>query len=117
MSDRISLPKDRIRVLLLEGISDQAVALLNAAGYHTITRVPKALDGKDLAAALQGVHMLGIRSRTQLMARCWRPPTGCSPSGCFCIGTNQVDLDVARRPRHPGLQRALLQHPFASPSW
>jgi D-3-phosphoglycerate dehydrogenase len=96
MSDRISLPKDRIRVLLLEGISDQAVALFNAAGYQNITRVPKALDGPALAEALAGVHVLGIRSRTQLDAAALAAADRLFTVGCFCIGTNQVALEVAR---------------------
>lgn len=96
MSDRISLPKDRIRVLLLEGIADRAVGLFNAAGYANVTRVPKALDGPALAEALAGVHILGIRSRTQLDARALAAADRLITVGCFCIGTNQVALDVAR---------------------
>ena len=96
MSDRISLPKDRIRVLLLEGIADRAVALLNAAGYANIQRVPKALDGAALAEALAGVHILGIRSRTQLDAAALEAADRLITVGCFCIGTNQVALEAAR---------------------
>jgi D-3-phosphoglycerate dehydrogenase len=96
MSDRISLPKDRIRVLLLEGISDSAVELLGAAGYANITRLPKALDGPALAEALAGVHILGIRSRTQLTAAALAGADRLITVGCFCIGTNQVELETAR---------------------
>jgi len=96
MSDRLSLPKDRIRVLLLEGISDSAVELLAAAGYENVTRMPKALEGPDLAKALQGVHLLGIRSRTQLTAAALEAADRLIAVGCFCIGTNQVDLETAR---------------------
>lgn len=96
MSDRLSLPKDRIRVLLLEGIADSAVALLAGAGYTNVTRLPKALDGEALAEALQGVHMLGIRSRTQLSGEVLERADRLIAVGCFCIGTNQVDLDMAR---------------------
>jgi D-3-phosphoglycerate dehydrogenase len=95
MSDRLSLPKDRIRVLLLEGISDSAVELLAAAGYENVTRMPKALDGPDLARALQGVHLLGIRSRTQLTGTALEAADRLIAVGCFCIGTNQVDLATA----------------------
>ena len=77
MSDRISLPKDRIRVLLLEGISDSAVELLAAAGYANVTRLPKALDGPALAEALAGRayarHPLPHPAHRR---RRWRPPTG-----------------------------------------
>jgi D-3-phosphoglycerate dehydrogenase len=96
MSDRLSLPKDRIRVLLLEGISDSAVELLATAGYENVTRVPKALDGLDLAKALQGVHLLGIRSRTQLTGAAIEAADRLIAVGCFCIGTNQVELEAAR---------------------
>lgn len=96
MSDLMSLPKDRIRILLLEGVSDSAVELLGAAGYASVTRVPKALDGAALAEALAGVHILGIRSRTQLDAAALAAADRLFAVGCFCIGTNQVDLDAAR---------------------
>lgn len=96
MSDRISLPKDRIRVLLLEGIADSAVELLDAAGYRNVTRVAKALDGVALAEALQGVHILGIRSRSQIAGAALAAADRLITVGCFCIGTNQVDLDSTR---------------------
>ena len=67
-NQRISLPKDRIRILLLEGVSDTAVGLLGAAGYSNIQRETRALEGEALIQALAGVHLLGIRSRTQLTA-------------------------------------------------
>jgi len=97
MSDRISLPKDRIRVLLLEGIADSAVELLDQAGYRNVTRMPKALEGAALAEALQGVHMLGIRSRTQLSGEALAAADRLIAVGCFCIGTNQVDLETTSR--------------------
>jgi D-3-phosphoglycerate dehydrogenase len=96
MSDRLSLPKDRIRILLLEGIAESAVGLLAAAGYRNVTRVAKALDGEALAEALPGVHILGIRSRTQVTEAALARADRLFTIGCFCIGTNQVDLDTAR---------------------
>ncbi len=96
MSDRISLPKDRIKVLLLEGVSDSAVALFGAADYASITRVPKALDGEALKQALAGVHILGIRSRTELTAEALAGADRLMAVGCFCIGTNQVDLAATK---------------------
>ncbi|WP_135467693.1 phosphoglycerate dehydrogenase [Crenalkalicoccus roseus] len=96
MSDRLSLPKDRIRILLLEGIAESAVARLGAAGYSNVTRLPRALDGAALAEALAGVHLLGIRSRTQLTAEALEAADRLIAVGCFCIGTNQVALDAAR---------------------
>ncbi|MGE7414577.1 phosphoglycerate dehydrogenase [Methylobacterium tarhaniae] len=97
MADKLSLPKDKIRVLLLEGINDSAVALLEAAGYVTVTRLTKALDPADLRQALRGVHILGIRSRTQLDEAAFEAADRLMAVGCFSVGTNQVDLDAARR--------------------
>ncbi|WP_018260031.1 phosphoglycerate dehydrogenase [Methylobacterium sp. WSM2598] len=97
MADKLSLPKDRIRVLLLEGINDSAVSLLNAAGYTNVTRLAKALDPADLREALRGTHLLGIRSRTQLDEGAFEAADRLIAVGCFSVGTNQVDLQAARR--------------------
>ena len=97
MNDRLSLPKDKIKVLLLEGVNDSAVDLMKAAGYSNLTRLTKALDGKDLTDALEGVHIVGIRSRTQLTEEVFAAADRLICAGCFSVGTNQVDLDAARR--------------------
>ncbi|GGH09101.1 D-3-phosphoglycerate dehydrogenase [Alsobacter metallidurans] len=97
MSERLSLPKDKIRVLLLEGVNDSAVELFAAAGYSNLTRLAKALDGDALRDALKGAHILGIRSRTQLTDRVFEEADRLVAVGCFSVGTNQVDLDAARR--------------------
>ncbi len=76
MTPRFSLAKDKVRVLLLEGISESAAALFGQAGYTNVTRLPKALDGAALKEALDGVHILGIRSRTQMTGAISRRPTG-----------------------------------------
>ena len=96
-ADRLSLPKERIKVLLLEGIHDSAVALMARAGYVQVVRHPKALDGEALIEAVRGVHMIGIRSRTQLTEEVFAAADRLIAVGCFCIGTNQVDLAAARR--------------------
>jgi D-3-phosphoglycerate dehydrogenase len=95
--DRLSLPKDRIHVLLLEGVHDSAVELLARAGYASVTRLAGALDGDALREAVRGVHVLGIRSRTQLTGPVLAEADRLMAVGCFCIGTNQVDLAAARR--------------------
>jgi D-3-phosphoglycerate dehydrogenase len=95
-ADRLSLPKDRIKVLLLEGVHDTAVALFEQAGYTNVTRMPKALDGEALADAVRGVHILGIRSRTQLTQEIFDAADRLMAVGCFCIGTNQVNLSAAQ---------------------
>lgn len=96
MTVRLSLAKDKIRVLLLEGVNDSAVDLMREAGYSAITRLPKALDGDALREAVKGVHVLGIRSRTQLTDDVFAAASRLMAVGCFSVGTNQVDLDAAR---------------------
>lgn len=95
-SERLSLSKDRIKVLLLEGINDSAADLLVNAGYTNMTRLPKALDEDALVKALEGVHVLGIRSRTQLTDAVFAKADRLFAVGCFSVGTNQVDLQAAR---------------------
>ncbi|WP_246155057.1 phosphoglycerate dehydrogenase, partial [Methylobacterium oryzihabitans] len=89
--------KDKIRVLLLEGINDSAASLFTAAGYTNVTRLPKALDPAALHDAIRGTHILGIRSRTQLDEAALEHADRLIAVGCFSVGTNQVDLDAARR--------------------
>ncbi|GAN55027.1 phosphoglycerate dehydrogenase [Tanticharoenia sakaeratensis] len=91
----LSLPKDKIRILLLEGVHDSAVRHLEASGYHSVTRLAGALEGDALREAVSGVHMIGIRSRTQLTEAVLDAADRLMAIGCFCIGTNQVDLKAA----------------------
>ncbi|MGO9391127.1 phosphoglycerate dehydrogenase [Rhodoblastus sp.] len=96
MNAGLSFPKDKIRVLLLEGIHESAVALFKAAGYTNVTRLTKALDGEALREALQGVHIVGIRSRTKLTEEVFEAADRLIAVGCFSVGTNQVNLNSAR---------------------
>jgi D-3-phosphoglycerate dehydrogenase / 2-oxoglutarate reductase len=91
-----SLPKDRIKILLLEGISETAVNVLRGAGYTQIDRRTKALDGQALREALDGVRLLGIRSRTQINAEVIDGIRSLVAIGCFSVGTNQVDIAACR---------------------
>ena len=93
----LSLSKDKIKILLLEGVSDTAVELMTSAGYSNVERLPKALDGDALLEAVQGVHMLGIRSRTQVTQDVLAAADRLIAIGCFNVGTNQVDIDAARK--------------------
>ena len=94
---RLSVPKDRLKFVLLEGIHRSAVEALNADGYTTIDARPGALTGDALREAVADAHFLGIRSRTQLT----EPVLDAAPKlvaiGAFCIGTNQIDLAAAAR--------------------
>jgi D-3-phosphoglycerate dehydrogenase len=92
-----SFDKSRIKVLLLEGVHASALQTFRAAGYTTIDARTAALQGKALAEAIADVHMLGIRSRTQLSGEALEAARRLIAVGCFCIGTNQVDLGAATK--------------------
>ncbi|HUZ67954.1 MAG TPA: phosphoglycerate dehydrogenase [Beijerinckiaceae bacterium] len=95
MNDALSLPKDKIAFLLLENINDSAVELLRSAGYSNVTRLAKALEPAALREAIQGVHILGIRSRTHLSVETLAAADRLLAVGCFSVGTNQVELEGA----------------------
>jgi D-3-phosphoglycerate dehydrogenase len=88
---------DEIRILLLEGIHETAVESLAAAGYRNVERLTHSLAGSDLLDAIGDVDLIGIRSRTHIDAAALAAAKKLKAIGCFCIGTNQVDLDTARR--------------------
>ncbi|MDX2000785.1 MAG: phosphoglycerate dehydrogenase [Chitinophagales bacterium] len=90
-----SYPKDKIKVLLLEGISPSAVKEFEQAGYSNIVTNGKALGEAELVDAIQDVHILGIRSKTQVSRKALQSAEKLLGLGCFCIGTNQVDLKAA----------------------
>jgi D-3-phosphoglycerate dehydrogenase / 2-oxoglutarate reductase len=94
---RLSLAKERIKFVLLEGIHPSAVESLQASGYAQVVTHPKALEGEDLAAAIADAHFVGIRSRTQLDAAVLARASRLTAIGAFCIGTNQIDLGEAMR--------------------
>ena len=93
---RTSFPKQDIRVLLLEGISQSAVDVFTAAGYTQIERHEKSLPEDELKRRIADAHLVGIRSRTQLTAEVLAEAKRLIAVGCFCIGTNQVDLTAAK---------------------
>ncbi|MDI3262375.1 MAG: phosphoglycerate dehydrogenase [Fulvimonas sp.] len=93
---KTSFPRQDIRVLLLEGVSPSAVETFQRAGYSQIERHPGALPPEELKSRIAEAHILGIRSRTQLSADVLQSARRLIAVGCFCIGTNQVDLDAAR---------------------
>ncbi|MFT3800228.1 MAG: phosphoglycerate dehydrogenase [Burkholderiaceae bacterium] len=91
-----SLDKAKIRFLLLEGVHPSAVESLAAAGYRNVETLPGSLPEDELKRRIADVHFLGIRSRTQLTADVFAHAQKLVAVGCFCIGTNQVDLGAAR---------------------
>ena len=92
-----SLEKSKIKFLLLEGVHPSAVAALEKSGYTNIEQHQKALPPEELKAAIAGAHFVGIRSRTQLTEEIFAAAKKLAAVGCFCIGTNQVDLQAATR--------------------
>ncbi|HEY0102794.1 MAG TPA: phosphoglycerate dehydrogenase [Brevundimonas sp.] len=94
MAGRWSYPRGRIRILLLEAIHPAAVERLREAGYSVETRTG-AVAEDELIEALQGVHVLGVRSKTQVSARVLEAANRLMAIAAFCIGTNQIDLEAA----------------------
>jgi D-3-phosphoglycerate dehydrogenase len=83
------------KVLLLENIHPSAIDLFNRAGFSDVTLVKGAMEEDELIAALQDVHLLGIRSKTRVTEKALKSAPQLAAVGCFCIGTDQVDLNFA----------------------
>ncbi|MCC8373901.1 MULTISPECIES: phosphoglycerate dehydrogenase [Photorhabdus] len=94
---KVSLEKDKIKFLLLEGVHQSTVENLRTAGYSNIEYHKGALDSKELKEAIRDTHFVGIRSRTQLTEDIFQAAEKLVAVGCFCIGTNQVDLKAAAK--------------------
>lgn len=92
-----SYPKEKINVLFLENISDTAVKFFKEQGYSSVKKYTGALSEEDLIKEIKDVHLLGIRSKTQITAKVLDAAQKLQAIGCFCIGTNQVDLKYARK--------------------
>lgn len=94
---KISLEKEKIKFLLVEGVHQSTVENLKAAGYTNIEYHKGALDDAALKKAIRDAHFVGIRSRTHLSADVLAAAEKLVAIGCFCIGTNQVDLHAAAK--------------------
>ncbi|OQP60032.1 D-3-phosphoglycerate dehydrogenase [Niastella vici] len=92
-----SYPKEKINILLLENISDTAVKFFKDNGYTSVKKVTGALSEEDLIREVKDVHLLGIRSKTQITPRVLDAAKKLQAIGCFCIGVNQVDLKYAKQ--------------------
>jgi len=92
-----SYPKEKINILFLENISDVAVKYFNTAGYANVKKLNGALSEEELIAAVKDVHLLGIRSKTQVTKKILDAAPKLQAIGCFCIGVNQVDIQAATR--------------------
>lgn len=93
---KTSLDKSKIKFLLLEGIHASAVQTLKDVGYTNVELLPQALEGDELKRKIADAHFIGIRSRTQLTRDVFDAAKKLVAVGCFCIGTNQVDLAAAQ---------------------
>ena len=96
MTNKVSLDKSKIKFVLFEGVHQSALDTLHAAGYSNIDYYKKALDGDELKEAIKDAHFIGLRSRTHLTAEMIEAAPKLIAVGCFCIGTNQVDLNAAK---------------------
>lgn len=90
-----SYPRNKIKILLLENISDAAVRELEAGGYSSIERINGSMSEADLIKAVKGVHLIGIRSKTRITKNVIEAADKLVAIGAFCIGVNQVDLKAA----------------------
>lgn len=93
---KVSLDKSKIKFLLLEGVHQNALDVLHDAGYTNIEYHKKALEPEELKEAIKDAHFVGLRSRTNLTADILEHANKLIAVGCFCIGTNQVDLVAAK---------------------
>ena len=97
MLEKVSLDKSKIKFVLFEGVHQNALDVLHAAGYTNIDYYKKALDGEELIEAIKDAHFIGLRSRTHLTKEVLEKAPKLVAIGCFCIGTNQVDLAAAKQ--------------------
>ena len=96
-AQKTSYPKEKIRILFLENISDAAVKNFRGHEYSNVEKITKALTEDDLIREIKDVHILGIRSKTQITKRVLDAAKKLQAIGCFCIGVNQVDLKAATK--------------------
>jgi D-3-phosphoglycerate dehydrogenase len=96
-NDITSYPKEKIRILFLENISDLAVKNFQRHGYTQVEKITKAMTEDELIREIKDVHILGIRSKTQITPKILDAAKKLQAIGCFCIGVNQVDLEYATK--------------------
>lgn len=92
---KTSFPKEKIKILLLEGIHPAAITIFKESGYQQIEFHNSSIDEQQLLKKIGDVHLLGIRSKTKLTKNIFNNAHKLLAAGCFCIGTNQVDMKTA----------------------
>lgn len=95
VNGNLSYPKENIKILLLEGIHPSAFRNLNKNGFNNIEKHDVAWSEEELLEKISDIHVIGIRSKTQITEKVIRNASKLKAIGCFCIGTNQVDLRAA----------------------
>ncbi len=95
MSKSTTFPKEKIKILLLEGVHPASLKLFKDHGYTDIETISAALSDADLKKKISQVHLLGIRSKTQLTKEIIAAGSRLLGIGAFCIGTNQIDMNTA----------------------
>jgi D-3-phosphoglycerate dehydrogenase len=95
--DNTSYPKAKIKVLFLENISDKAVQYFKEQGYTDVKKISGALSEEELIKVIKDVHILGIRSKTFISKKVLDSAKKLQAIGCFCIGTNQVDIKACKQ--------------------
>ena len=93
---KLSLAKEKIKVLLLEGPHQNAVQLFNENNYHKIEYLKSSLNQKELIEKIKDAHLLGIRSKTEISKEILNHAKKLIAIGCYSIGTNHVDLSAAK---------------------
>ncbi|ELV7507496.1 phosphoglycerate dehydrogenase [Aeromonas veronii] len=96
MTAKFSLDKDKIKVLLLEGVHPNTIETFRAAGYTSVEYLKTSLSEEELIEQIRDVHFIGLRSRTQITEKVLDAANKLVAIGCFCIGTNQVELEAAQ---------------------
>jgi D-3-phosphoglycerate dehydrogenase / 2-oxoglutarate reductase len=96
-ANKTSYPKEKVRILFLENISDAAVKNFRQYGYVKVDKISKSLSEEQLIEEIRDVHILGIRSKTQITPNILAAAKKLQAIGCFCIGVNQVDLKAATK--------------------
>ncbi len=109
MSEQLSFPKEKIKFLLLEGLHPAAEETFRSSNYSSIESWKTALTEEQLIRKIPGVHILGIRSKTEITRQVLEAGRHLIAVGCFCIGTNQVDMETAT---HKGV--AVFNAPFSN---
>jgi D-3-phosphoglycerate dehydrogenase len=92
-TEKTSYPKDKINILLLEGVHPSAIDIFKKEGYDNVEIFSRALSGQELIEKIKGVHVLGIRSKMQVTSEALAHADRLLSIGAFCIGTNQIDME------------------------